>query len=380
MIDKILNKVKKPKIAVYLRRSKGETGTTKDQLTELEPTLKKLMAKNKIKSFNFQERGRSLDGKWRGVELDRKGDIWNEGDGISGFSVKGRPVFMELLQQAREGKYDAIIGVSMDRFARNYGALARYGYELFDLEREEARPIIFYGLAEKAGLGLNPEEEAYLSALMQFGGLSKRIEIRKGEKKRTGTNVDRGYLLGARPEWIGKVYRGKTGKEVFYRGAWEAIQAKKGGRAIGRSAKKFESDGQGSSAFARTWRPRLKAYNELGVLDKWLDAVEAVNQYIRDYGAQPKSSFQSKEVQRLLRQTAGYFAYPAGVKLQDTESKEFEFVVFPYPLDIGLERLANIDALEIDEFDVQRNPYKGQELNKYQTQPRSGETKKKKNA
>lgn len=356
-----------------MRRSKGESGTTKDQLNEITPFIKSLQDKKLIKSFDFGVKGRSIDKTYRGVDLDRKGDIYNEGDGFSGFNVDERPVFMALLEKARNGEYDAILAVSMDRYARNYGALSKYAYDLFDLNREP-KPIVLYGVAEKKGLGMNEEDEVLIAALMGFGGLTKRIEIRKGEKKRKGTAVDRGYLLGARPEWVGKVYRGKTGGVVEYRKAWEAIQEGQGARAVGRAARKFEKDGQGSSSFTRTWKPRLQAYNDLGVLDDWLTNVEAVNDYILNYGDYPRSSFKSKEVSQLLSQTAGYFAYPAGVVLQVENDgvKKLEFITFPKPLDIGIDRLATVNADDMDDFIVIRSSEIPEDLNRYQTQPRSG--------
>lgn len=368
-----IESLKGKKVAVYLRRSKGEKGTTKDQLTEITPFIKSLQNKKLIKSFDFGVKGRSIDKSYRGVDLDRKGDIYNEGDGFSGFNVDERPVFMALLEEARNGKYDAILAVSMDRYARNYGALSRYAYELFDLSRQP-KPVVFYGTAEKIGLGTNEEDEVLISALMGFGGLTKRIEIRKGEKKRKGTAVDRGYLLGARPEWVGKVYRGKTGGVVEYRKAWEAIQAGKGARAVGKAARKFDTTGGGSTSFTRSWKPRLQAYDKLGVLDDWLTNFEAVNDYILNYGEYPKSSFKSKEVSQLLSQTAGYFAYPAGVVLEVENDgvKELQFITFPKPLDIGIDRLATVLADDMDDFIVTRTSEIPEPLNKYQTQPRSG--------
>jgi len=360
------------KIAVYLRRSKGESGTTQDQLVEITPFVNQLIKKKKIKKFNFDVVGRSLDGTWRGVELDREGDIYNEGDGFSGYSVDSRPVFMELLAKLRSGEYDALVAVSMDRYARNYGALSRYAYDLWG---ESTPPKLLFGVAEKMGLGEEGTQgiinEKVLASLMEWGGLAKLLEIAKGEKKRTGTAVDRGYLLGSRPEWLGKEYRGKTTKEINYRAGWEAINSGKGAAAIGRAAKKYDKFGRGSTTWPRSWKPRLRAYNELGVLEDWLTNFEAVNKYIKDYGDYPKASYKSKEVERLLKQTAGYFAYPAGVLLKTSEG--FDFVTFPSPMEIGITKLATIEADDIPEFIVNRTDDIPENLNTFQTQPRSGE-------
>ena len=175
----------------------------------------------------------------------------------SGYSVASRPVFMALLEALKEDRYDGVIAVSMDRFARNYGALSRYAYELFDLERQP-QPKIFYGVIENIGLGMNEEDEVLISALMNFGGLAKRIDTRKGEKKRKGTNVDKGYLLGTKPEFIGKTYRGKTSPGIHYRIGWESIQAGKNASQIAKSVGKttYRQDrgiNEGDRGWTRTW-------------------------------------------------------------------------------------------------------------------------------
>jgi hypothetical protein len=367
-------KWKKMKTAVYLRRSKGETGTTSDQLNELLPQITKLEKQGKIRKIDRTIQGRDIKKQRRGVEYFPKGDIYNEGDGFSGFSVKERPVFMELLDRLRKGQYDAVIAVSMDRFARNYGALSRYAYDLWG---EQEPPKRLYGLAERLGLGElgydGAIQEKVLSSLMDWGGLAKELEILKAEKKRTGTNIDKGYLLGSKPEFVGKVYRGKTSKGVRYRDAWEMIQNGENSNKIARAAGKYAKDGSPERSWVRTWKPRLLAYDELGVLNDWLDAYEAVDNYIKEFGQYPASSYKSQEVTNLLKHTAGYFAYPAGVLLVNPTTKEREFIVFPKPLDVGIERLASVtDPLELDDFEVEREEYDGRDLAKYQTQPRAG--------
>ena len=73
----------------------------------------------------------------------------------------------------------------------------------------------------------------------------------------------------------------------------------------------------------------------------------------------------------MLRSTAGYFAYPAGVNLGGTN----DFIVFPNPLLIGIDRLASTkNALDLDDFEVKRTTLTDEEkaaLNVVQTQPRS---------
>ena len=152
------------RMAIYLRRSKGETGTTKDQLEELLPLITRMEKANSIKKINRNIGGRDIDKKRRGIDLEGEFDIWNEGEGQSGYSVAERPVFIALLEAVRQDVYDGVIAVSMDRYARNYGALSRYAYDLFDLNRKP--PKIFFGVAENIGLGITDEDEVLISALM----------------------------------------------------------------------------------------------------------------------------------------------------------------------------------------------------------------------
>lgn len=362
------------KIAVYLRRSKGESGTTKDQWEAVEPFIDSLVKARLIKKFNKGVRGRDIDKKRKGIDLNLKGDIWNEGEGASGYNVAERKVFMALTKELRKGKYDGVVVLDMSRLARNYGALSRYAYDLWG---EQAPATLFYGIAENMGLGEPGQRgiinEKVLSSLMEWGGLAKTLEIQKGEKKRVSGNVERGYLLGSRPEWLGKTYRGKTSKGVKYRDAWLAIVEGKGTGAIARAAGKFNKEGAGDPGFVRNWKSRLINYHEMGVLEGWIDAVEAVNQYIADLGGYPKVAIKTTAVKNILKATAGYFAYPGGVLLVDPESKSVDFVEFPYPLDIGLERLAETDdARTLDDFIVLRSePESMKDYNPFQTQPRS---------
>jgi len=362
------------KVAVYLRRSKGESGTTKDQWEALEPEVDELIKKRIIKKFNKGVKGRDIDKKRMGIDMSIKGDIYNEGEGASGFNIAERRVFMGLVNDLRKGKYDAVLSLDFSRLARNYGALSRYAYDLWG---EQSPAILFWGLTENMGLGQQGQQgtinEKVLASLMEWGGLAKTLEIQKGEKKRVSGNVERGYLLGSRPEWLGKTYRGKTSKGVKYRDAWQAIVEGKRTGAISRAAGKFSKDGSPDSGFVRNWKNRMIAYHEMGVLEGWIDAVEAVNQYIADLGGYPKVAIKTTAVKNILKATSGYFAYPGGVLLVDPESKMVEFVEFPYPLDIGLERLAETDdARTLDDFIVLRSePDSTKDYNPFQTQPRS---------
>jgi hypothetical protein len=362
------------RMAIYLRRSKGETGTTKDQLEELLPLITRMEKANSIKKINRNIGGRDIDKKRRGIDLEGEFDIWNEGEGQSGYSVAERPVFIALLEAVRQDVYDGVIAVSMDRYARNYGALSRYAYDLFDLNRKP--PKIFFGVAENIGLGITDEDEVLISALMGFGGLAKRIEIKKGEKKRKGTSVDKGYLVGSTPEWPGKVYRKKTSPGVDYRlgftlheeGKSKTAIAKGVGKTIYRPTRQIT---EGDRGWTNTWIPKMINFKEMNVLDDWLANAEAVADYIISLGPQPKSNYKQKEVANLLKHTRGYFGYPAGVNLANTN----EFVLFPSPLDIGIDRLAAVsNPLDLDDFQVIRNKIsdsKIADLNVAQTQPRA---------
>ena len=140
---------------------------------------------------------------------------------------------------------------------------------------------------------------------------------------------------------------------------------------MARLAKKFDTQGQPQGSFSRTWKPRLQAYDDLGVINEWLDNYEAVTRFIEEQSPQARTAFKSKEASDVLRNTAGYFAYPAGVVLINNATNEKEFVKFPSPLSIGIERLSIGNPLELDDWEVERTNLIPDNLNKYQTQPRS---------
>ena len=370
------------KWAIYLRRSKGEKGSTKEQLEQILSMVKPLEKSKKMRQINRGIQGRDINKNRRGVEFFVDGDIWNEGDGFSGFNVDSRPVFMELLERVRKGQYDGVLAVSMDRFARSYGALSRYAYDLWG---EMTPAKIFYGFAEKMGLGEPGQQgiinEKVLSSLMEWGGLAKQLEIQKAEQKRTGTSIDRGYLTGSTPEFRGKTYRGKTTKIVEYRKAFDAIKAKKSPAKVAFTARKFTNTGQGQASWTRTWKPRLLAFERLGVLEDWLDAFEAINQYILNLGGYPANAYKSTDVSRILKHSRGYFGYPAGVGVVNPQTKIIEFIEFPNPLEIGLDALASVeDPMTLEGWEVTRREIDEDELANLdlaQTQPRAQEEKKK---
>jgi hypothetical protein len=376
----------KKKFAIYLRRSKGEKGSTANQLEALLPKIKVLEKAGLLKPINRDIVGKDIT---KQIKFDAKrdlaliGGVFNEGEGASGFKVAERPVFMELLKRVRSGEFDGVIAPSMDRFARNYGAFSRYAYDLFGDEQPDEKRKMFWGLQEQMGLGVAGFEgetmQAMISSLMDWGALAKKQEIRKAEDVRIGSMLDKGYMMGSKPEWIGKTRGGNTSKGVNYRAAWQAIQAGKTGKAAAVLAGKKVYDKRyhtwgGDTKWANTWINRMRAYDELDALDNWLDAIDAVEDYIKEVGAYPKVSYQTREVTNLISNTAGFFAYPAGLSL----AGEDEWIVFPNPILIGIDRLAATrNPLELEDWLVEREPLGDRKLNLYQTQPRAGGAKKK---
>lgn len=348
--------IKKPKVAIYLRRSRGEGGKTIDQLESVMQTIEGWEKEGIIRKVDRGVVGRDPKKERRGLVLKAKGDIYNEGEAESGYKVAERPVFMNLVQRLRKGQYQGVIAIDMERFARDYGALSAYAYDTW---REQNPPVFYHGIIDKLTLGTTgPDaaiDEAIINSKMTWGGVSKRGEIRKGERKRKTTNVDRGYYLGARPEWLGKQYRGKTQtKVVDYRAAYDAKKAGKSTSEIAIAAGKYDKRGKPERGFVRNWMPRLQGYEDMGALERWLDAVEAVNDFIRSLSpTQPKSGF--RNAANILANTAGYFAYPQGVLIVDDTTGERELVRFPYPLDFDLAELnADKDPTGIPGWSVER--------------------------
>ena len=143
---------KKKKVAVYIRRSKGESGDTKSQLNRIKKQIQKLVKDGKIKNVDFNIVGKDFDQKDRfnpARDLSKQGDVFNEGDGKSAFgNAKKRPVLNELLRRMREGQYDAVIAESLDRFSRDPLDFATVA---LDLWREEDKQ--FASLTESVAYG-----------------------------------------------------------------------------------------------------------------------------------------------------------------------------------------------------------------------------------
>ena len=161
---------KKKKTAVYLRRSKGETGNTKAQFDRIIKELRKLEKDGKIAKLDMRIVGRDIDGK-KQFRSDRdlilEGDIFNEGNGQSAFgNAQGRPVLNELLRRVRKGEYEAVIAESLDRFSRDP---LDFSPVALDLWRDNAK--VFWGLKDNIGYGDgNPLSESIITSLLMWGG------------------------------------------------------------------------------------------------------------------------------------------------------------------------------------------------------------------
>jgi hypothetical protein len=219
---------------------------------------------------------------------------------------------------------------------------------------------------------------------MTWGGISKLEEIQKAEEARTGDLLDKGYFKGSQPEWLGKTYRGVTYDFLDYRKAYELMKAaglnSKGNLAnAGEIAKimgKIYNDRgtrKGDNKWANTWFNKMRAYEEAGVLESWLTAFESITQFIRNQGAYPKASYKQEPVMNIIRSTTGFMAYPAGVNPAGSS----EFVLFPDPVEFGLQRLSAVkNPMEYEDWLVLREPIGDRAIQPIQTQPRSRKTTK----
>ena len=374
----------KKKMLLLLRRSMGEKGTTREQLARIKPTIDKMVKDGYLHPINWDVVGKDIDNKRKfqaSRDLIKIGDVYNEGEGTSGFNVQDRKVLQEALKRMRAGEYDGIMAETMDRIARDYGALASIAYPDW---KENGK--VFWSLTENEGLGTeDPIEEATINTKMTWGGITKRIEAKKSAAALKG-KLAQGYVAGGRPEWIGSKSKGAG---LDYRKAWRLMQLS-GENAKGNlSEPKMVANRMGKRTFdntnkvyiadhgwAKRWYRKMKAFDELGVLDEWLDNVEAVNRWITNQGRYPAATYKSTPAKNLLSSSAGYFAFPAGL---NPAKQPTIFIQFPAPLDIGLQELAdNKDPTVLENWEVIQDPIKDMELNVYQTQPRSGERAKRK--
>jgi len=365
------------RMAVYLRRSEGESGSTEAQLNRIIEKIEKFERSGAIQKIDRNIFGRDITKKERfnaERDLAKVGDIYNEGEGASGFKFKDRPVLAELIKRLENNEYDGIIVESMNRVARDFSGLARF---LLPLWREQGKVI--YSLIDGQQLDGNRTNEAIINSQMTWGGIGKLEEIAKAEEVRTGSAVDKGYFKGSQPEWLGKTYRGVTYGFLDYRKAYELMKAaglnSKGNLANAAEiakimGKTYRDRGsiKGDNKWANIWWNKMRGYDDAGVLEQWLDNYEAITQFIRNQGAYPKSSYKQPPVVNIIKSTTGYMAYPAGVNPAGSN----EFVIFPNPLDVGLQELAdNPDPLMIEGWQVIREPLSERVLLPTQTQPAS---------
>jgi len=356
------------KFAVYLRRSEGEKGDTQAQYDRIKKRLADMVKSKEIQPINESIIGRDITGKQkfnkeRDLCDDCIGDIFNEGNGQSGFKFEERPVFIEMLRRVRNGMYDGIIVESMDRIARDFAGLSHLALPLW---RNDGK--IIYALNSSQTLDKDRTNEAIINSQMTWGGIGKQEEIKKARTALKG-KILQGYLAGSNPQFLGdKSKAGDTG--VDYRKLWEIAQAtgeNENGNLDNSSAigKMFKRDNK----WANSYYQRMKNMEELGVLEEWLSNVEAVNEWMRVNGGDyPRRFYNTKKARTLFDRTRGYFGYPAGVNLAGTNT----FVTFSSPISIGLDELSEMKNLP-DDYVLEESITSGEklDLNIIQTQPRA---------
>jgi hypothetical protein len=372
------------KAALYLRKSEGEKGNTEKQLRRIMPHVEDLEKRKAILPLNRDIVGKDITRKQKfnaKRDLAKIGDVYNEGERRSAFGKpETRPVLMELFRRVRAGEYDAILFEDMTRFSRDPAEMMGVA---IDLWRQDGK--YFHSLTEPS-MGYYPNDEireAMTTATLMFGSLAKKGEIKKAEDERLGDSLDRGWFKGGMPELIGS---GTKGAGLDYRKAWRLMEAfgenPKSGNPNSPSAIALEMNKKtwnekrqtyvGDNAWTNRWYKKMKGWNELKVLDNWLNLVEGMNDYISSRGKSAGASFKQKEVKNILSSAAGFFSYPAGVNPAATT----EFIVFPNPLDIGLELLAeNENPMDIEKWNVKRTKISQKKIDDLpivQTQPRSG--------
>lgn len=364
----------KKKAAVYLRRSQGDTGDTKEQLKRINKALTQLEKQGKIRKLNRSIVGRSLGKGGERFNKDRdlalKGDIFNEGDGQTAFdSSRDRVVLNELLRRMDEGQYEVVIAESLDRFSRDPLDFARaLNGTLLDRWRRDG--WVFWGLSDNQGYGTKiPFNEAIITTKLMWGGESKKQEGEKS-KKSLDEKLDKGFVQGR----LKASFAGDDAKNagIDYRALWNLMQAYghtytkdgdvrlKGAGDIGKEYKMHRSN---ISRLYRTflgWNS-VKLSNGQTALDAWLDAVAAINDFIR---AQPfkyaKSARKSPPVVQLLKTANGFLNFPAGLNpsVSYPRAKDF-FIEFPNPTDFDFELLSiTDDPRTIPNWEVKYTPMK----------------------
>ena len=361
----MVDKWKGKKVAVYLRRSKGEKGDTKAQLEAILPKIEALEKAGRIRKVNRNIVGRSLEKGGPRFnpqrDLAKKGDIFNEGNGQSAFgTAKTRAVFTELLKRVHAGEYDAVIASDLTRYSRDPLDFARAGrgFDAVDMWREDGKE--FWGLQDNRGYGtLEPQNESIITTLLMWGGEGKKTEVAKAIG-RLDAKLARGFIQAKlKAQLAGS---GSKGAGTDYRRLWAMMQAYgdsprgglKGRAAI---AREFKLDETGTGRLYVTFKEwdSVKLANGRSALENWLDVVEAINAFIeRQPGTYIGPKFKSKPVTNLLKASNGFINYPAGVQPSPKydESSKF-FVTFPNPLDFDFDELAATeDAQSVEGWGV----------------------------
>ena len=251
---------------------------------------------------------------------------------------------------------------SFDRLSRDILGLAAFALPLW---RQDGK--IFLGFNGDY-LDKDRENEYLKTIVSAASSLAKIGEIGKAKDALFGDAVSKGFLKGSQPSFLGD---GTKIAGVDYRRAYDMMKVMgenpKNGKV--RNQGFIEAEFNASKNWADRWYQKMKQFEQLKVLEDWLTSVEQFNQFIDSFDAKPSQVWKkNQQVLNAKKSAAGFFAYPAGVKVETTQ----EFVKFPVPSKIGFDKLGEVaDPTMIGEFVVQREPYSNQLLQVVQTQPRS---------
>ena len=332
MITDKVGDLKGKKFAIYLRRSEGEKGSTKNQLARIQKDIKELEERTGVK-IDRRIVGKDINKKQRfdaKRDLVKQGDIFNEGEGASGFKIENRPVFKELVERMKKGEYDGIAMETFDRISRDIHGLSYFGLPLW---REDGKLMLGF---DGRYLDDDIENEFLLGVTSNAASLTKAQEIKKS-KVGVADAISTGFLKTGRPEFIGS---GTKNAGLDYRAAYKMMK-KQGESARGTLA----NPGEVGAAFgkdnkwASSWYNKMKDYEELGVLEDWLTNYERFNAFIESLGGYPANKWKTDpQVKNIKKHTSGYFGHPAGIKIEATK----EFVTFPNPINLDLNILGNL--------------------------------------
>lgn len=374
---------KKKKAAIYLRRSKGEGGSTKAQLDRIKKQVKALEKAGKIAKVNFNIVGKDIDKKERfnaSRDLAKKGDVFNDGEGASAFgSARERPALNEMLRRMQEGQYDVVLAESLDRYSRDPLDFARaLNGTALDLWRVEGK--VFYGFKDGRGYGDgDPISEPIITTQLMWGGEGKKQEGTKSIDA-LEAKIDRGFITSRnKAEFVGS---GSKNAGLDYRRFWTIAQA------FGETPEgRLKSPGKVGSEFGRdhTWASNTyemfsqwnthEIEDGLTALEGWFNTVDAINAFIR---AQPakydKVAFKSEPVKNLISNSNGFINYPAGFSGSEKYPvARNQFIEFPYPMRFDFEELSmtkkpqnDIKGWKVNREDI--TPGEKEDLMKYQTQ------------